>query len=204
MTVSTVAVGGVGGVVSSVNAVWSPRRDADQFMVREDTRIVCKYALTFGCSSLTMPVHMLHTLRPNPGSRRKSKRVARGNSAGGGTTAGRGTKGQQSRTGKGRKHGFEGGQVALIVRQPKLGGFTHPRRVDFEPLNLDLLEDMLDAGTYDVAALRGRKVLRTNRPVKLLGRGAVTKKFSLTVHAASRTARQAVEKAGGTVTIVRE
>ncbi len=146
---------------------------------------------------------MLHTLRPNPGSRKLRKRVARGNSAGGGTTAGRGTKGQQSRTGKGRKHGFEGGQVPLIVRQPKLGGFTHPRRVNFEPLNLDVLET-LDAGSYDVAALRTEKIIRTKLPVKLLGRGAVTKKFALTVNAASKSAKQAVEKAGGSVTIVTE
>lgn len=145
---------------------------------------------------------MLHTLKPNSGSRRTRKKVARGNSGGGGTTAGRGTKGQHARTGKGYRFGFEGGQVPLIRRQPKLGGFTHPRRVDFEVVNIDTLEDILEAGSYDPAALRAKRILRTNAPVKLLSRGAVTKKFTISVHAASAKAKEAVEKAGGTVTII--
>ena len=147
---------------------------------------------------------MLHTLKPNPGSRRTRKKVARGNSGGGGTTAGRGTKGQHARTGKGYRFGFEGGQVPLIRRQPKMGGFTHPRRVDFEPVNVDTLEAKLDAGSYDPAALRAKKILRTGSPVKLLSRGTVTKKFALSVHAASASAKAAVEKAGGTVTIIQK
>lgn len=65
----------------------------------------------------------LHTLKASPGARKQRKRVARGNSAGGGTTAGRGTKGQQSRSGAKRRFGFEGGQTPLLQRQPKLGGF---------------------------------------------------------------------------------
>lgn len=144
---------------------------------------------------------MLHSLRPSPGSRRLRKRVARGTSAGGGTTGGRGTKGQHSRVGKGRRFGFEGGQVPLIRRQPKLGGFAHPRRREFEPLNLDTLET-LDAGSYDIAALRAKRLVRTRNPVKLLSRGAVTKKFALSIHAASAKAKAAVEKAGGSVTII--
>ncbi|MSR87007.1 50S ribosomal protein L15 [Candidatus Peribacteria bacterium] len=145
---------------------------------------------------------MLHTLKPNPGSRRTRKKVARGNSGGGGTTAGRGTKGQHARSGKGYRFGFEGGQVPLIRRQPKLGGFTHPRRKDFEPLNLDVLEEELDAGSYDPAALRMKRILRTGNRVKLLSRGTVTKKFVLSVHAASAKAKEAVEKAGGSVTFI--
>ncbi len=147
---------------------------------------------------------MLNTLKPNPGSRRTRKKVARGNSGGGGTTAGRGTKGQHARTGKGYRFGFEGGQVPLIRRQPKLGGFNQPRRRSFEPLNLDTLEAKLDAGSYDPAALRAKRILRTNSPVKLLSRGAVTKKFALSVHAVSGKAKEAVEKAGGSVTIIQD
>jgi large subunit ribosomal protein L15 len=147
---------------------------------------------------------MLHVLRPNPGSKKRKKRVARGNSSGTGTTAGRGTKGQQSRVGKGRKFGFEGGQVPLLMRQPKMGGFTQPRRREYEPLNLDTLEEMLEAGTYDVHSLRARKVLRTQKKVKLLSRGTITKNFSLSVHAASKSALDAVKKAGGTVTIIND
>lgn len=143
---------------------------------------------------------LLSVLKPVPGSRRSRKRVARGNAAGGGTTAGRGTKGQQSRTGKGRRFGFEGGQTPLLRRQPKLGGFRNPTRVDYEVLNLEALET-LEPGTYDVAALRARGFLTTRRPVKLLGRGTLTKKLTLAVHAASRSAQEAIEKAGGSVTV---
>ena len=144
---------------------------------------------------------MLHAFKPAHGSRKKRKRVARGNSAGGGTTAGRGTKGQHARTGKGQKFGFEGGQVPLFMRQPKLGGFEHPRRQDYEVINVGTLESVLDAGTYDVAELRKKKLVRTNAPVKILGDGELSKKFVLTVHAASKSARAAIEKAGGSLTI---
>ena len=144
---------------------------------------------------------MLHSLRPAHGSTRKRKRVARGNSGSGGTTAGRGTKGQQARAGKGRRFGFEGGQTPLLRRQPKLGGFIRPRRVDFEPLNLEVLESKLEAGSYTLADLRARRLVRGKGPVKLLGNTA-TKKFQLEVHAASRPARKALEQAGGSLTIV--
>lgn len=146
---------------------------------------------------------MLHLLRPSAGSTHKRKRIARGNSAGGGTTAGRGTKGQQARTGKGRKFGFEGGQVPLVVRQPKLPGFKRPMHRTFEVINLQLLESKLPSGAYDIAALQSHRMLSTNHPVKILGQGSVTKKFDLTVHAASRAAREAIAKAGGSITLTR-
>ncbi|MEQ1849183.1 MAG: 50S ribosomal protein L15 [Candidatus Peribacteraceae bacterium] len=145
---------------------------------------------------------MLHQLKPNRGSTKKRHRVARGSGSGSGTTAGRGTKGQQSRSGKGRRLGFEGGQTPMIRRQPKIGGFTHPRRVEKEVINLSVLEKKLEAGTYDVAALKSRRIVSSNRPVKLLGDGAVTKKFTLTVHAASKSAIDAIAKAGGSVTLL--
>jgi large subunit ribosomal protein L15 len=85
-----------------------------------------------------------------------------------------------------------------------MGGFTHPRRKDFEPLNLDTLEARLDAGTYGPAALREQKLIRSHRRVKLLSRGNVSKKFTLSVHAASAKAKESIEKAGGTVTIINE
>lgn len=145
---------------------------------------------------------MVHTLKPDRGSRFTRKRLARGNASGTGTTAGRGTKGQQSRSGKGRRAGFEGGQTPLIRRQPKLGGFTRPGRQDMQALNIDSLEAKAAPGTYDVAALSSMKLIRGKRPVKLLGRGTVTKVFNLSVHAASSQARAAIEKAGGSVNIV--
>ena len=146
-------------------------------------------------------IRMLHTLKPAAGSRKKSKRVARGNSAGGGTTAGRGTKGQQSRVGKGRRLGFEGGQTPLIRRQPKLGGFTPPRQVKFEVVTLANLEKLLPAGTYTVADLTARGIVSRNKPVKLIGNTALTKAFVVTVNAASKGAKEVVKKAGGSVTV---
>lgn len=148
-----------------------------------------------------MASRMLHALRPAPGSRFKRKRVARGNSAGGGTTAGRGTKGQQARAGKGRNFGFEGGQVPLLMRQPKLGGFLRPRRESFEIVNVATLEARLEPGAYDVPALRSAGIVHGKRPVKLLSRGSLTKKFDLTLAAASRSAKEAVKKAGGSLTL---
>lgn len=145
---------------------------------------------------------MLHTLKPAPGSRKARKRVGRGNASGSGTTAGRGTKGQQARSGKGRNFGFEGGQTPLIRRQPKLGGFNNPNAVTYEVVNIGDLEAKLAAGTYDVQALKEHKLIRTNKPVKLLSRGEVKKKFTLTVNTASKAAVEAIEKAGGKVNVM--
>lgn len=145
---------------------------------------------------------MLHSLRPASGSRQNRKRVARGNSGGGGTTAGRGTKGQHSRVGKGRKHGFEGGQVPLLRRQPKLGGFKAPRAKEYEVVNLSSLE-ALDAGSYSVADLKQKRLVRKGDLVKVLGDGKLSKKLQLEVHAASKSAKDAIAKAGGSVTILR-
>lgn len=149
-----------------------------------------------------MPLLMLHALRPSPGSTRLRKRVGRGISAGGGKTAGRGTKGQHARTGKGRRYGFEGGQTPLLRRQPKLGGFRHPRRVRYEVVNIGVLEE-LPEGSYDASALADHRLVHRDRPVKVLGKGSITKKFALSVHAVSKGAKQAIEKAGGTINIVK-
>ncbi len=147
---------------------------------------------------------MLHTLKPAHGATKKRKRVARGNSAGGGTTAGRGTKGQDARSGGGkRKRAFEGGQTPLTRRQPKLGGFTKPRRVTYEVVNLQDLEDRLEAGSYDVKALRKARLVRTGNPVKILSTGTVTKKFAITADNASKSAKEALKKAGGSFTVAK-
>lgn len=161
------------------------------------------FGLTLLLSLPTIAPRMLHTLKPAPGSRHRRRRVARGNASGHGTTAGRGTKGQQSRVGKGRHHGFEGGQVPLLRRQPKMGGFKRPRRTVFEIINLDVLEEKLPAGVYDVQALRLARVVRSSRPVKILAGSPLTKKYALTVHATSVGAKEAVEKAGGSVAVVK-
>lgn len=142
---------------------------------------------------------MLHMLKPAKGSRRPRKRVGRGSASGSGTTAGRGTKGQQARAGSIRRAWFEGGQKQILKRQPKLSGFRNPRRRDFEVVNIGLLNAKLPEGSYDVTSLRARGIVRTGSPVKILGKGAIDKRFTFTVHAVSATARSAVEKAGGSV-----
>lgn len=149
----------------------------------------------------TIAAHMLHILQPAPGARKGKKRIARGNSAGGGTTAGRGTKGQLSRKGNSKRVGYEGGQTPLLRRQPKFGGFTNPNRKEYEVLNVSTLEESLTAGTYTAADLRDQKLLATKKRVKILGNGTVQKKFTLTVDAASKTAIAAIEKAGGKLII---
>ena len=145
---------------------------------------------------------MLHNLKPAPGSRKKANRRGRGSSAGRGTTAGRGTKGYGSRSGSGTARNFEGGQTPLLMRQPKLGGFRNPNHKEFEVLNIGDLEKKAEAGKYGVKELKAQKLISTNKPVKLLSRGEVKKKFELTIHSASKTAIAAIEKAGGKVTVL--
>jgi large subunit ribosomal protein L15 len=146
---------------------------------------------------------MLNSIAPASGSRRTRIRRGRGNSAGRGTTAGRGTKGQQSRAGNGKRFGFEGGQTPLLRRQPKLGGFKNPNRKEYEVVNVATLEEKLPAGSYDKAALHEHKIVNTKNPVKILCKGEVKKKFTLTVDAASVAAKEAIEKAGGTVKLTK-
>lgn len=145
---------------------------------------------------------MLHTLKSNKGARKERIRLGRGNGSGKGGFCAHGCKGEQARAGRGKGPGFEGGQVPLIRRQPKLGGFLNPTREEYQVVNLDVLEQKLEAGSYDIPALRNAALIDGRLPVKLLARGAVKKKFDFTVNAASKSAKEAVKKAGGSVTIV--
>ena len=142
----------------------------------------------------------LHHLRPAEGSTRPRKRVGRGKAAGQGKTAGRGTKGWGARHNP--KLGFEGGQMPLQRRVPKLKGFTNPNRVEFAVVNLDALAERFQAGE-DVTpiALLERGMVRKGRPVKVLGRGQVDRALTVHAHAVSATAREKIERAGGTVVI---
>ena len=146
---------------------------------------------------------MLHSLRPASGATKQRKRIARGNAGKGGTTAGRGTKGQHSRTGKGKQYGFEGGQVPLIRRQPKLGGFTHPRRHEFQIVNIATLEKRLPAGTYTIRDLAEKRIVHSGKRIKILAMGELSKKYEIEAHAASKSAKEAVKKSGGSITIVK-
>lgn len=143
----------------------------------------------------------LNDLFPAPGSRKKRKRVGRGNASGHGTTAGRGDKGQNSRSGGGKGPGFEGGQNPMHMRMPKLGGFKNRNRVEYAVVNVGRLEDLFGAGeTVDVDSLFEHGVIKAKTvPVKVLGDGDLTKSLTVKVDRISGPARAKIEAAGGTV-----
>ena len=131
------------------------------------------------------------------------KRVGRGIGSGYGKTAGRGTKGQNARTGGGVRIGFEGGQNPLAKRLPKKRGFAPLNRTEYQIVNLDQLETFKADATIGLDDFMAAGfVKKAGVPVKLLGKGELTKKLSLTAHSVSKTAREAIEKAGGTVTTI--
>jgi large subunit ribosomal protein L15 len=143
----------------------------------------------------------LHHLRPAEGSRRDRKRVGRGKAAGQGKTAGRGTKGYLARHDS--KPGFEGGQMPLQRRVPKLKGFTNPNRVEFAVVNVEALGAAFDAGAEVTPdALLDRRIVRKGMPVKVLGRGDLDRPLAVHAHAVSASARAKIEQAGGSVSIL--
>ena len=140
-------------------------------------------------------------LAPAPGSTKNKKRVGRGIGGKGGKTAGAGTKGQHSR-GRGKvARGFEGGQMPLKQRVPKLKGFNNPFRVEYSPVNLDQIV-ALDVADVTPEVLVERGLVRKNTFVKVLARGEVTTKIAVTAHGVSKSAQAAIEAAGGSVTIL--
>ncbi len=148
----------------------------------------------------------LNELRDNPGATKKAKRVGRGPGSGTGKTAGRGMKGQKSRSGVAIK-GFEGGQMPLYQRLPKRG-FNKPNRKKFAVLNLGILQKFIDAKTLDAKKAITEDVLveagvvrRKLDGVRILAKGEFSAKVKLEVTGASASAMEAVEKAGGTLTV---
>ncbi len=142
----------------------------------------------------------LHDLKPTPGSKKKNKRVGRGIAAGQGKTAGRGTKGQRSRTGRGIKPYFEGGQLPLVRRLPHNRGFKNIWRVDYEVVNLDALDRKFEAGAeVTPEALVERGLVHHLEHVKVLGDGALSKALNVKAHAFSASAKQKITAAGGQV-----
>ena len=143
----------------------------------------------------------LNDLRPAEGSRKNRKRLGRGDSSGTGTTAGRGYKGQLSRSGGGKGKGFEGGQQPLAMRLPKLPGFINHNRVEYAPVNVARLENLFEDGdTVDAEALVAKGVIKHEYiPVKVLGDGALTKKLTVKVDKVSASAQAKIEAAGGKV-----
>lgn len=138
----------------------------------------------------------LHDLTPAKGSKKAKKRVGRGPGSGLGKTAGRGHKGQRSRSGYSRRPGFEGGQMPLVRRVPKRG-FTNIFRVEFAVVNLADLAELEGEVTPESLAAAGR--VRRGRPVKVLGDGEIGRALTVKAHAFSASAREKIEAAGGTV-----
>ena len=146
----------------------------------------------------------LHTLKPAAGSTKTNKRLGRGQGSGG-STAGRGHKGAQSRSGYAKKFGFEGGQMPLVRRVPKFG-FKNNNKVYFKPINLDALEELaktVGSSALSLQVMRDNGIVGKNDMVKVLGRGELKSKVSVEAHAFSATATKAIETAGGSVTIVK-
>ena len=149
----------------------------------------------------------LNEISDRPGATQAKKRLGRGIGSGRGKTSGRGVKGQKARTGVAIK-GFEGGQMPLHRRLPKRG-FNNIFRVEFAEINLDRLQDAIDAKLIDAkdtitveSLVKAKVVRRPKAGVRLLGRGEIKAKLTIEVHGASKTAVAAVEKAGGTVKIL--
>jgi large subunit ribosomal protein L15 len=141
----------------------------------------------------------VHDLKPAPGSNKAKRRVGRGIGGKGGKTAGRGTKGQHARNTV--PVGFEGGQLPIQQRVPKLRGFNNPFRVEYGVVNLDTLE-AFEGDDVNPSSLLAKGLVSKNDLVKVLGRGQLTRKVTVRAHAFSKTAEHAITAAGGTVEIL--
>jgi len=153
----------------------------------------------------------LHNLKPAPGSRRPRKRVGRGEGSGTGKTSGRGQKGAGSRSGSKRRARFEGGQMPIHMRMRKLRGPHMKKSMPFEPfrthtqpVNIADLEDRFDAGSEVTIEAMKAKGLGTRKdiPIKILAKGELSKALTVHAHAFSATARERIEAAGGTCTLI--
>ena len=146
----------------------------------------------------------LHTLKPAEGSVKTNKRLGRGQGSGG-STAGRGHKGAQSRSGNSKKSGFEGGQMPLQRRIPKFG-FKNNNKEYFKAVNLDVLEGLAaktKSDSLNFQTMVDNGIVGKNDKVKILGRGELKSKLNVEAHKFSTTATQAIEKAGGKATTVK-
>lgn len=145
----------------------------------------------------------LHTLSPNPGAKKRRKRLGQGESSGKGKTSGKGHKGQKARSGGSVRPGFEGGQMPLFRRLPKRGFNNAAFKTNFGIVNLDDLDRKFEAGaSVNEAALRENGLIRGRvDAIKVLGRGELSKKLSIEVDQITASAREKIEKAGGTVAL---
>ena len=141
----------------------------------------------------------IHDLKPNEGANRRRKRVGRGIGGKGGKTAGRGTKGQGARTNIPAR--FEGGQMPLHMRVPKLRGFNNPFRVEYQAINLDTIDEC-GLTEVDPASLLSKGLVSKGALVKVLGRGQLGRAVTVRAHGFSKSAEAAITAAGGTVEVL--
>jgi|TARA_B100000959_G_C14882253_1_gene583056 large subunit ribosomal protein L15 len=145
----------------------------------------------------------LHNLKPNPGAKTRRKRVGRGPGSGRGKTSTRGHKGQGSRAGSSTRATFEGGQIPYIRRLPKRGFSNARTRVAYLPVNLSDLEKHFEEGaTVDVEAIKAAGLANGHDPIKVLAKGKLEKKISVTAHKFSASAKAAIEASGGSCTVL--
>jgi len=143
----------------------------------------------------------LHDLKPAPGAHKRNRRLGRGISAGQGKTAGRGTKGQKSRTGGGKGPYFEGGQLPLVRRLPFKRGFTNLFKIDYQEVKVsDLQTAFPKGGTVTPVEMKAHKLIDdAEKPVVILGNGEASKKLKVSAHRFTKSARAKIEEAGGSV-----
>ncbi|MFA5879384.1 MAG: 50S ribosomal protein L15 [Candidatus Margulisiibacteriota bacterium] len=148
---------------------------------------------------------MLKTFKPNKGAVKDRVRKGRGNASGVGGECGRGHKGAKSRSGYSQKFGFEGGQTPLYRRVPKKRGFRNFARIEFAVLNLCDLEKIVKAGDLvDSTFVKNHNLVgKSEKRIKLLGNGEITKKITVMLHAISDTAKNKLEKAGAKVELIK-
>jgi large subunit ribosomal protein L15 len=145
----------------------------------------------------------LHELKPAAGAHRKARRVGRGTGSGRGKTSGRGQKGQNARS-EGFRLGFEGGQMPLSQRLPKLPGFKNPFKKVYSVVNLSKLSRFADGTVVDGELLLDAGLVHPGEEIKVLGTGGLQRKLTVEAHAFSLSAREAIEKQGGTVKVLGE
>jgi len=145
----------------------------------------------------------LHDLKPARGAHRPARRVGRGTGSGRGKTSGRGQKGQNARS-EGFRLGFEGGQMPFAQRIPKLPGFKNPFKKIYSVVNVSKLSRFKDGTKVDAVALLEAGLVDAGVDIKILGAGGLKRKLAVEAHAFSTSAREAIEKAGGIVTVLGE
>jgi len=147
----------------------------------------------------------LHDLKPAPGSQKTRKRVGRGMASGHGKTSGRGTKGQGARSGGGKGPYFEGGQLPLVRRLPFRRGFTNIHRIKYKPINLSRLQEKFGEDKQEVTPetlIEAGVIKRSDKAVAILGDGGLSAALTVKAHRFSKSAKEKIESAGGTVEVL--